>query len=111
VFGAAVALAIVEFPPIMPAGRKSVRVRIEGRVQGVGFRAWVAIRAQAFGLFGWVANRRDGGVEAVLSGDPCQVDELVAMCHEGPPGGHVAWVAVHDEPDCACDGFSIRPTR
>ena len=90
---------------------KTVRLRIEGRVQGVGFRAWLAAAARRLGLDGWVANRRDGGVEAVASGPASHVDALVAECRAGPPAARVDMVKCLDETDVPASGFEVRPTR
>lgn len=89
---------------------KSVRVRIEGRVQGVGFRAWVERRAAQHGLDGWVRNRRDGGVEAVFAGPVSAVDAMVAECHQGPRSASVMMVRVLDEPAAVSQGFTVGPT-
>jgi acylphosphatase len=88
-----------------------VRVRIEGRVQGVGFRAWVVREATALGLDGSVANRRDGGVEAVFAGPADRVDVMVARCYNGPPAATVAMVKVLAEPGAVASGFQVLPTR
>jgi acylphosphatase len=69
--------------------RKIVRLRISGRVQGVGFRAFVADEAEARGLEGWVRNRADRSVEAVLAGEDKIVDEIVEVCRRGPYGAKV----------------------
>lgn len=59
-------------------------VVVSGRVQGVGYRAWVDHEATAFGLEGWVRNCRDGSVEAVFAGPEHVVAKMVAACHRGP---------------------------
>src|SRR5258708_32706480 len=59
-------------------------VTIRGRVQGVGYRAWVEHRARAHGLEGWVRNLRDGSVEAVLAGPADAVAEMIALWRRGP---------------------------
>jgi len=64
-------------------------LRISGRVQGVGFRDALLREALARGLTGWVRNRRDGTVEAVLQGDAAAVQEVQAWARRGPPAAHV----------------------
>src|SRR5258708_21265527 len=71
-------------------------VTIGGRVQGVGYRAWVEDRARAHGLEGWVRNLRDGSVEAVLAGPADAVAEMIALCRRGPSSARVD--AVTEEP-------------
>ncbi len=65
------------------------RVTIRGRVQGVGYRAWVEHQARVRGLEGWVRNRRDGSVEALLAGPPAIVADTVASCRHGPSSARV----------------------
>ncbi len=60
------------------------RVVIAGRVQQVGFRQWMTNEAERLGVSGWVRNRADGTVEAVLAGDAAAVEELVRHCRRGP---------------------------
>ena len=60
------------------------RLVISGRVQGVGFRVWMVEKAQALGLSGWVRNRIDGSVEALVAGDIAAVEELLRLCRRGP---------------------------
>jgi acylphosphatase len=90
---------------------KTVRLRVEGRVQGVGFRAWTTREATARGLGGWVRNRADGSVEAVLAGPPDAVDEMTALCHQGPSVARVTKVSVSPEPDSLAPGFRQLPTE
>ena len=66
-----------------------VHLVIRGRVQGVGFRAWTQHQGELRGLAGWVRNRRDGSVEAVVSGPAAEVAQMVAVCREGPRGSVV----------------------
>jgi acylphosphatase len=72
------------------------QVTITGRVQGVGYRAWVEHRARAHDLEGWVRNRRDGSVEALFAGPADVVADMVALCRRGPSSARVD--AVHDQP-------------
>ncbi len=65
------------------------RVVIRGRVQGVGYRAWVDHHARRLGLQGWVRNRRDGSVEAVFEGTEDVVVEMIVSCRSGPPSARV----------------------
>jgi acylphosphatase len=60
------------------------RLIINGRVQGIGFRAWMVEKATALGLSGWVRNRLDGSVEALVAGDTAAVEELLRLCRRGP---------------------------
>src|SRR2546423_14183534 len=71
------------------------QVTIVGRVQGVGYRAWVEHRARAHGLEGWVRNRRDGRVEALFAGPAEVVSEMIASCRRGPSSARVE--AVQEE--------------
>lgn len=64
-------------------------VSIRGRVQGVGYRAWTADEGRRRGLEGWVRNRRDGSVEAVLSGAEDVVADMLAACRRGPSSARV----------------------
>lgn len=74
--------------------RKTVHVMIAGRVQGVGYRAWVEREAGSRALSGWVRNRRTGEVEAVFSGAARVVDQMVLLCSTGPSSADVSEVRV-----------------
>ena len=89
---------------------RTVRIRIEGRVQGVAFRDWMERRAQTLGLTGWVRNCRDGSVEAVIAGEAALVEDMVELCRRGPPAARVSAVAILGEEDGTFAGFEIRPT-
>ncbi len=65
------------------------RLRIAGHVQGVGYRFWMVRTAAALGVSGWVRNRGDGTVEALVYGDTPAVEELLRACRRGPPGAVV----------------------
>ena len=73
---------------------KSVHVTIQGRVQGVWYRGWTVDQAQALGLCGWVRNLSNGDVEAVFSGEPDKVNEMLEKCWQGPPLARVDGVMV-----------------
>ena len=64
-------------------------LRIDGRVQGVFFRAATSEQATRLGLRGWVRNCPDGSVEVVAEGKKKKIEDLVDWCHHGPPGAHV----------------------
>lgn len=89
---------------------KAKRLVIRGRVQGVGYRHWVMSQAQALGLSGWVRNRCDGSVEALLYGEVDVVEELLRHCRLGPPSALVLEIEEHlaEPPDTP--GFQRRLT-
>lgn len=93
-----------------PVDQRSVRVRIEGRVQGVGFRYWTERIAVELGLGGWVRNRRDGAVEALFAGSPDDVAEMLERCRDGPPAAQVTSVTILEEDGTASPGFEVLPT-
>ena len=84
-------------------------VVIHGRVQGVGFRASLAWEAQQLGVTGWVRNRRDGTVEAMIQGNDEAVAGLLGWTREGPPGAHVSRVEV-ELGSGDFTGFEQKPT-
>lgn len=86
------------------------RIVIRGRVQGVGFRYAMVDAAAGLGVSGWVRNRRDGSVEALVQGEPTAVDAIIAWCRRGPPGARVSAVDVHETPPEPHAGFDLRPT-
>jgi acylphosphatase len=90
----------------MTKERKTVRVTIRGRVQGVGYRAWTQMEASVLGISGWVRNRANGDVEALFAGPLDAVDALCAACWHGPFQSQVTNVHVEDasEADVALCG-------
>jgi acylphosphatase len=90
---------------------RSVRLRITGRVQRVGYRAWAVAAARRLALRGWVRNRVDGAVELLLSGRAEDVAVMVAACRRGPAAARVAAVEVADAEDDGSIGFDARPTQ
>ena len=89
---------------------RSVRLVIAGRVQAVGYRAWTIETAMRLGLRGWVRNRRDGGVEAAVTGDEEAVAAMIEACRQGPRAARVSDLAVSDTEDDGSVGFAARPT-
>jgi len=86
-------------------------VMIEGRVQGVGYRAWTANNAAKRGLTGWVRNRADGQVEAVFQGDDATVAAMIESCWQGPLVAKVTAVIVSAcDADASLRGFERRST-
>ena len=94
----------------MTEDRKALRLIIEGRVQGVGFRAWMVDVANAAGVDGWVRNRRDGTVEALVAGEPAAVERVVAKSREGPRMGRVNRVREEPADDAVGPGFDAVAT-
>jgi ADP-ribose pyrophosphatase len=91
------------------AKTRSVRVRIEGRVQGVGYRDWTVRTASRMAIVGWVRNRGDGSVEAQLQGESGAVDAFIDACLEGPRGCRVERIEVVRAPgDETLAGFAMR---
>jgi acylphosphatase len=87
------------------------RLRIRGRVQGVGYRYALLAEAERLGIAGWVRNRTDGSVEALVQGDAQPVAALVAWARRGPPASRVDEVRVEPaDADEVLVGFQLRPT-
>jgi acylphosphatase len=96
--------------------RRFVHVTVHGRVQGVGFRAWIEREARTRALDGWVRNREDGTVEAVFAGASTAIDAMLDACRRGPRGARVERVEVREEeaagliPATRPAGFHVLPT-
>lgn len=86
--------------------RTSVRLVITGKVQGVFYRNWMVAEASRRDLDGWVRNRADGSVEALLAGPAGAVDALIDKCRQGPPAAEVEDIEVSPAPDPDRTGFS-----
>jgi acylphosphatase len=84
------------------------RVVVHGHVQGVFFRDSARREAETRGVAGWITNRPDGAVEAVLEGDPDDVAALVEFCRRGPRGADVHEVEETSEDPEGLTGFRIR---
>jgi acylphosphatase len=84
------------------------RVLVSGHVQGVFFRDSTRRSAKVHDVSGWVCNRPDGRVEAVLEGSPEGVDRVLEFCRNGPRGAVVEDVEIHDEPPEGLGSFEVR---
>jgi acylphosphatase len=94
----------------MIEGSLALRLRVHGRVQGVWYRGWAVDQARALALDGWVRNRSDGTVEAVVRGPETAVREMVRRCRRGPPAARVTDVEEIAETDPIEAGFRQLPT-
>ena len=88
----------------------SLRVHVHGIVQGIGFRDFLMTSAQQNKLDGWVRNRADGSVEALVSGPTKSVELFVSHATQGPQGAKVSAVDLHDSKPPADKGFIRRPS-
>jgi len=88
----------------------AVRMVIEGRVQGVGFRAWTERQARGLGLDGWVRNLFDGRVEALVAGPADTVSLMIDICRRGPAHARIDRVAVTESGPPPSPGFHILPS-
>lgn len=86
------------------------RLEISGHVQGVGFRYAMQHEASRRGVSGWVRNRRDGSVEALVQGPLDAVEALTAWARQGPPGSRVVEIRVTPAEEPVRPGFELRPT-
>jgi acylphosphatase len=89
---------------------EAIRLRIEGRVQGVGYRAWLEREARSRGLRGWVRNRRDGSVEALLIGAAGALEAVIAACARGPRHASVTGIERSPAVDDGSGSFEQLPT-
>ncbi len=89
----------------------SVRVRVEGKVQNVWYRAWTTEEATRRGLRGWVRNRSDGTVEALFVGSKESVTGMVTACRQGPPDARVTEVIEYPAQDDGSQGFRQTATE
>jgi len=93
------------------ASEETVRLRITGKVQGVGYRLWAMRTAESIGLRGWVRNRLDGSVEALVTGVPEDVAAMIDASRNGPPGVWVTDVTAIFDADDGSIGFAALPTE
>lgn len=87
------------------------RLEIHGRVQGVFYRDWTVKSARELGLAGWVRNRRDGTVEAVVQGDADAVEQMIVLAKDGPPAANVDRIDVTETAVEEITGFEKLSTR
>ncbi|MGD0190671.1 MAG: acylphosphatase [Rhizomicrobium sp.] len=88
----------------------TLRLRVEGFVQAVGYRNFAIAEATKLGLNGWIRNRADGTVEILASGPTKDVEALVAACMRGPAGSRVNNVELHNAEAPLEKGFHRRPS-
>jgi acylphosphatase len=88
---------------------RTCHLRIRGRVQGVGFRMYFQREAERHGVAGWVRNRNDGSVEAIIHGGHAAVQKLIGWAHRGPSHASVTAVDVSDA-EGVYSGFEQRAT-
>jgi acylphosphatase len=88
----------------------SLRLRVEGFVQAVGYRNFIIEEANRLGLDGWVRNRADGTVEILASGETKSIEALVAASMRGPAGSKIKNVELHNAEPPAEKGFHRRPS-
>ncbi len=88
----------------------AVRLRIHGRVQGVWYRGWLVEQAPLHGVDGWVRNRADGTVEAVLAGEPSAVRAVIERCRAGPTLARVERIDEMPAAETPPPGFVQRPS-
>ena len=87
------------------------RLTINGRVQGVGYRDWAMTTGQRLGIAGWVRNRTDGSVEALIVGDEAAVGAMIEACRRGPATAEVDEVDIEPvDLDVLPSGFTQLPT-
>lgn len=88
-----------------------MHIRVQGRVQGVGYRAWAQRTARRYGLAGWVRNITDGTVEVLASGPAAAVQQFVGDCHAGPTSARVTLVEAREVTAAVMEpGFVQRDT-
>ncbi len=88
----------------------ALRLRIEGSVQAVGYRNFVIAEATKLGVDGWIRNRSDGTVEALVCANTKTVEAIVALCMRGPEGSRVHNVELHNAEPPEEKGFRRRPS-
>ena len=91
---------------------KKIHITISGKVQGVGFRYWLYQKSNERNVYGWVKNKFNGNVEAVLIGDYKNVDEILELCKKGPLSSKVTYVKTQNyEQEYPKKSFNILSTN
>lgn len=92
---------------------KSLHIKVEGHVQGVGFRYFVYEKAENLGLFGWVRNRFDGSVEIWAQGNSSRLQDLLDAVHQGPSRSFVSDIKFewYTNNEVEYSQFSMLPTE
>ena len=88
----------------------AIKIRAYGHVQGVWYRGFVAEKAKGLSITGWVRNRVDDTVEALLIGQQDNIDKMVEYCHQGPPAANVERVEISAAKGIAPARFDVKPT-
>lgn len=93
------------------SGLLTRQIRVNGSVQGVGFRIAMRDEARRLGITGWVRNRADGSVEALVQGPPAALDAIVGWARRGPPGARVTDVQISErDADIPHARFEVYPS-
>jgi len=87
---------------------KRVRIIVDGRVQGVGFRYFVSSKAREHDIKGYVRNMYDGRVEIDAEGESDNLHRFMTVCRRGPSMARVDEFIVHDVPEFGFSSFSIK---
>ena len=90
--------------------RLTRKIRVHGRVQGVWFRDWTNREAKTLDVDGWVRNRRDGTVEALIAGEADAVDKMIERLREGPPNARIDRLVIEDSDEIPAPGFTRAAT-
>lgn len=94
----------------MAPARRTVHLIVNGRVQGVWYRGWMLEQARALELDGWVRNRIDGTVEAIVSGSSQDVATIIEACRNGPRAALVGALEISEDAEIPDAGFRQRKT-
>lgn len=89
--------------------RQTIRVKVTGHVQGVGFRAWTRKQARMLDLAGWVRNENDGSVSALFQGGGESLQQMLKCLRAGPAGATISRIEREEDGDAAIiHGFEVR---